>query len=141
MKCVVCGWYFLTNPKILEDLKRLNETYPVFIVSHQTSGEANDVLKASGLDYSIIPNIGLEFGAYDFFIKVKWDQVSNVLFMHDDIEIKDFAEFDRIAELTCDHAYVFQDRLNPTIQIRSITTAASSMPCAARAAAYDFPYP
>ena len=105
----------MTNPKVLEDLKKVNEKYPVFVVSHRTSKEADDVLKASGLDYVIIPNIGLEFGSYDFFIKVKWNQSSPVLFMHDDVDIQDFAEFDQIAELACDHAYVFQDKIEEDI--------------------------
>ena len=115
MQICVCGWYFLTNPKVLDDLKKLNKQFPVFIVSHQTSKEADEILQASGLNYQIIPNIGLEFGSYDFFIKVKWDQINNILFMHDDIDIQDIDEFYRIAKLTCDHAYIFQDKIEEDI--------------------------
>lgn len=109
MRICVCGWYFLEHPKVLEDFKKVNEKYPVSIVSHQTSKEADEILKKSGLDYQIIPNIGLEWGAYDWYLKNKWDGNNNILFMHDDIYIENVSEFDRLAKLTGDQYYIFQD--------------------------------
>jgi len=96
--------------------------YPVFIVSHRTSKEADEMLQASGLDYAVIPNVGLEFGCYDWYLKSVYSQQSAVgsqgsaiLFMHDDLDIRDFGEFDRIAELTYSQSYIFQDEVEDNI--------------------------
>ncbi len=45
------------------------------------------------LKYTIIENIGLEYGAYDWYIKNIWDSKSDVFFMHDDIYIGKFNNF------------------------------------------------
>lgn len=111
MKICVCGWYFKTNSEILKYLQQLSLKYPVFIVSHRTDEESKIKLQECGLLYRIIPNIGLEWGAYDWYLKTVWDGESSMLYMHDDIKISDIAEFDRIAALEkeCDQAYIFRD--------------------------------
>ena len=76
--------------------------YPVTVISHN---KENDY---GGLTTINIPNIGLEFGAYDYYIKNVWKSGS-VLFMHDDMIIEDIVVFDKIFSLKCDVAYIFRD--------------------------------
>ena len=81
MKICVCGWYYMDS--ILRDLKEVNETYPVFIVAHRSSEAL-----LGNFEYRLRENIGLEWGAYDSYLKNEWDGVSDVLFMHDDIRLR-----------------------------------------------------
>lgn len=111
MKICICGWYFKTDNDILSALQTLAQKYSIFIVSHRTDLESKAKLEASGLPFTMIPNVGLEWGAYDYYLKSVWDGESPVLYMHDDVKINDFSEFDRIAalETECDQAYIFCD--------------------------------
>jgi len=79
--CVV-GWHFFR--KIYKQISK--SSLDIHIVSHRY----NDMLDKYNLKYSIIENVGREFHAYDYYIKNIWDKKSNVIFMHDDIEIEDF---------------------------------------------------
>ena len=54
-----------------------------------------------------LPNIGLEFGAYDDFIK-RFDPC-DTLFMHDDASVNDPEIFSRISACGHDQAFVFRD--------------------------------
>jgi hypothetical protein len=76
--------------------------YPVTVISHNKENDYN------GLPTINIPNTGLEFGAYDYYIKNVWTHGS-VLFMHDDMLIEDMTVFDKIFSLKHDAAYVFRD--------------------------------
>jgi len=76
--------------------------YPVTVISH------NEVNDYSGLSTINIPNIGLEFGAYDYYLKNVWTKGS-VLFMHDDMTINDISVFDGISKLEHDCSYIFRD--------------------------------
>jgi len=102
VKICICGWFLL--PKLLAQLESVNKKHSVFIVSHN---QDNKKLKSSGLDYVIIPNIGLEFGAYDHYLKNVWTPGEDVLFMHDDVVIHDISFFDDISECIYDQGYVF----------------------------------
>lgn len=80
MKICVCGWYYMES--IMRDLKEVNETYPVFIVAHQYDQ------KLEGFKWRERENIGLEWGAYDWYLKNQWDGKSDILFMHDDVRMR-----------------------------------------------------
>ena len=129
--CVV-GWYLYDD--LYKILKEVNKKYHITIISHKgneikpednadsydsslnvdsISSEAKEFLKSCGLDYCIVDNIGLEFGAYDYFLKNCWNKESNVLFMHDDVQITDINVFDRIAllgEKDIDQSYIFKNK-------------------------------
>jgi hypothetical protein len=56
----------------------------------------------------LIPNVGLEFGCYDYFLKdrdIGWYS-GPVLFIHDDTEITE-AALDAISRMTVDQAFLF----------------------------------
>lgn len=112
MKICVCGWYYYDS--IYQDLVLVNEAYPVFVVAHR-----DDMwLRKSGFNFFLRENRGLEWGAYDWYLKNAWDGESNVLYMHDDVRmrpvLKGFSTispikiFDAIAELEMDQAYIFK---------------------------------
>ena len=100
MKICIVGWYFFES--LYASLKEVNKKHEVTIISHKgwecspeengdskdlslTSDpeavEAREFLESCGLNYKIIPNIGLEFGAYDYYLKNCWDKESDVLFI------------------------------------------------------------
>jgi len=121
MNICVVGWYFYED--LYKVLKEVDKKHKVTIISHKPvkynveliSSEDEDVkfLKSTGLKYKIILNVGLEFGAYDYYLKNCWNKKSNVLFMHDDVDIKDINVFDKIEEetnkLNIDQAYLFKN--------------------------------
>jgi len=81
--CVV-GWYFSSN--IYKQFKK--SPFRFHIVAHRH----NDILDNLDFKYSVIKNIGLEYGAYDWYIKNAWDKKSDILFIHDDIELRNFTK-------------------------------------------------
>ncbi len=85
---IVTGWYFF------EDFyKKLSMSeIDVFVVGHGHS----EILDKYKFKYSIIKNIGLECGSYDWYIKNRWDKKSPVLFVHDDTFIKNGKIFKKI---------------------------------------------
>lgn len=100
MQICLVGWYGH------KDLYVLLEScgFPVTVISHNKD---NDYL---GLPAINIPNLGLEFGCYDYFIKNVWSKrKGNVLFMHDDMIIDDKNVFSEISKLKHDCAYIFRD--------------------------------
>jgi len=89
MKVCVCGWYYMES--IYRDLKEVNETYPVFVVAHKADKILGD------FDYQLRENVGLEWGAYDWYLKNEWDGVSDILFMHDDVRLRPtFSEYNTV---------------------------------------------
>ena len=102
MNICVVGWYY--NQELYKILSEVNKKHPVFIIDHRGS-----VIETNGIRITRTENIGLEFGAYDVFLKNLWDHSSPVLFMHDDTRILDPLVFDEIAALDCDQAYIFRD--------------------------------
>ena len=79
---------------MLEDSK-----YSVFMVAHRES------LSLPLYPYKLIPNAGLEFGCYDWYLKNAW-KGGDTLFMHDDAEITPGA-LNEIAKLTPDQCFLF----------------------------------
>ena len=80
-KCNICvvGWHFW--PSFYKKISFLQNS--VHVVAHRY----NSLLENKNFSYNVKKNIGLEYGAYDWYIKNKWDKRSNILFMHDDISI------------------------------------------------------
>ena len=104
MNICVVGWH-LSEPFYLQ-LKKIHAKYPAMIVSHLTDKGYY------GLPHVDIPNIGLEFGAYDYYVKNLRDGESDVLFIHDDTAISDLCFFDQIADLKnqgIDQTFIFRD--------------------------------
>ena len=91
MDIVVCGWYY-HKPFYLELLKIKNK-YPVTVVAHRSVD--THVLQTVEVD-----NIGLEFGAYDYYLKRLWVEPIDVVFMHDDTNIKPglFEEIEKVVQ-------------------------------------------
>lgn len=88
MNIAVAGWYY--NKAFLDVVSGR-----AFIVGHKPNPEADVV----------IPNVGLEFGCYDWYLKNKW-QNGDTLFIHDDNEISPEA-LDLIAGLDRDQVFLF----------------------------------
>ena len=81
-KICIVGWHF--SKKIYDQLAISN--FDIHIVAHKY----NKILDDLPLNYTVIKNVGRESHAYDWYIKNIWDGKNGVLFMHDDIEVKDF---------------------------------------------------
>lgn len=108
MKVCVVGWYFYED--LYASLREVHKKHEIMIISHKDEKETLDSL---GVPYIITENIGLEFGAYDYYLKNCWDGKSDVLFMHDDAQIIDIDVFNRIAALSddgIDQAYLFKNK-------------------------------
>jgi hypothetical protein len=105
MKMNICivGWFW--TPEFLNIVSRIQHKHPAFIVAH------NEPSSPPPIPYCTIPNIGLEFGAYDFFIKKVWKGKSNVFFTHDDSIVSEtkLKVFDRISAIKHDCTYLFRD--------------------------------
>jgi len=73
MNICVCGWHYGDG---IDTLKK----HGGFVVSHKPHPKADVV----------IPNVGLEFGAYDWYLKNKWSG-GDTFFTHDDNRFSDRA--------------------------------------------------
>lgn len=99
MNICIVGWYY--TPNFYRKMEVITSKYPVHIVAHREN-------KVSPLPTTLIPNLGLEFGCYDYYVKNIWDKQSSVLFMHDDAEIRVDDCFDAIAEIPYDFSFIFE---------------------------------
>lgn len=95
--CVI-GWHFHRN--LFDQLLIIHKKYPVLVVCH-TEGDT------LGLPKKRIENIGLEFGAYNYYVKNIWKEDSNVLFLHDDTRINATCLMKQIENIKSDHAFIF----------------------------------
>ena len=126
MTIAVSGWYF--NPELFEVFKKIKEQFNITVLTYVERAEdrkprdydidpASEQIRKhvipSGVTHIKIPVGGLEFGAYDWYIKNVWNRKSPVLFMHDDIKIYDtnvFADIEsRLKEI--DQCYKFRDEI------------------------------
>jgi hypothetical protein len=80
-----------------------NCNYHVYAVIHKQSDDYIPV------NWVLIPNIGLEWGAYDYYLKHIWNKESDVLFCHDDIKVESPEVFDEISKLKDDCVFIFKD--------------------------------
>lgn len=92
----------------MEQLREIHTQYPVTVIGHRTPPGGVDV---PGLD--LTENIGLEFGAYDHYLRFHWIwHRDDVLFMHDDVKLSDVSFFHKVAARLqdgVDQAFVFRD--------------------------------
>lgn len=103
MKICVCGWYFNENfMRQLEEQKK----YPVVVVSHKRV--------PIRLPHVYRPNVGLEWGAYDHYLKRIYDGKDKVFFTHDDNEAEDIGVFDDLAKCDLDVGFVFRNQEEAT---------------------------
>ena len=102
MNICVAGWYF--TPGFMRALEA--SPHRIFVVKHR-EGETG------GLPSALVPNIGLEFGCYDWYLKKEWDSRSGVLFIHDDTRMEDrtLADIESLQFKAggIDHAFIFRD--------------------------------
>lgn len=93
MKICVCGYYY--RPEFYRELKASG--YEAKVIG-KVPGDQADV---------VIPNVGLEWAAYDYYVNHFWDG-EDVLFTHDD-GYPDPGAFDLIAEVNAPCAFIFMD--------------------------------
>ena len=105
MEICVAGWYF--ERAFLGKLAEVRDSFNTTIVSHLP--DAWKGYSLNGARVITIPNIGLEFGCYDYYLKNVWNGRDDVLFMHDDTKVKNTGVFDSISKLSVDCAYIFRD--------------------------------
>jgi hypothetical protein len=98
MKVCVTGWYY--NKPFLEVLSKVK--YPVTIVGNRD----NPAIK--NFNHVLRDNTGLEFGAYDHYIKNCYDGNDSVLFIHDDVEctLDSFKDIAGLDHCNIDQAYI-----------------------------------
>lgn len=95
MNICLAGWYF--HKPLFTIL--VNSKYEWSMVAHRHPD--NGML----VSYDLIPNVGLEFGCYDWYLNNRW-QHGDVLFMHDDNEVTEGA-LNQIVKLNRDQCYLF----------------------------------
>jgi len=110
IKICICGFYY--RPEFIKVMEMVHKRYPCYIVANDTP------LKDPHIPMAVRENLGLEWGAYDFYLKNIWDRESPVLFLHDDIRfrpvIKDYEIispikiFNTINKLNHDQVYLFE---------------------------------
>jgi len=94
MQICVVGWDY--SKSLYASLTKAN--YDAVTIMHKKGD-------TQGVPFYLIPNEGLEWGAYDYFLKNHWDKKSSVLFMQDDISIKKDSFFDLVN--TLDFNFIF----------------------------------
>lgn len=99
MQICVCGWYYYKD--FYTVLASLRTTFDIVIIANRPG----DTL---GLTCVVRENIGLEWGAYSYFLDNCWDGISNVLFMHDDTKA-DADFFHGIHQNPHDQAFIFEN--------------------------------
>lgn len=97
-KTCIVGWHFFD--KFYKKIEK--SSVDTHIVAHRY----NSILDRRNLNYSVVQNVGLEFGAYDWYIKNVWDKKSGVLFMHDDVVIDKSFDMKNFFKLCGDADYV-----------------------------------
>jgi hypothetical protein len=103
VKICIAGWYLDSN--LYDKIKDLSG---VSIVSHRSDyTRLIKIIDGTKIGAYPIKNIGLEFHCYCFYLENIWDEKSDVLFMHDDVDITDISVFDDIGSLQVDQAYIF----------------------------------
>lgn len=100
MQICVCGWYY-PRP-FYERLCAVDGRHDVTVVANRPGD-------ALGLRTIERENLGLDWGAYSFFLEHAWDGAADVLFLQDDTRVSG-PFWDEMAAITHDQAFVFRDR-------------------------------
>jgi hypothetical protein len=95
----VCGWYY--RPDFYEALRSVSDRVDITVVANR-GGDTR------GLRTLERENIGLEWGAFCYFLIRAWNAIANVVFLHDDTYVTDrfWGDVERIAY---DQAFIFRD--------------------------------
>jgi len=103
VKLSICVLGYHYWPEVYDVLTNINrsDSCNVYVVKRGKEQDEPDLSHLYGIDS---PNVGLDVGGYDFFLKNFWDWKSGVLFMHDDIRIAkrafsvvmDYSGYDRV---------------------------------------------
>jgi len=106
MEICVVGWHY--EPSIYETLSAVRKKYPVTVIAHRESSVPSDF----GVPAIPRENTGLEFGAYDYYLRNVWDKSSDVFFLHDDSNagLSSFRKIAALGRTGADQAYINFDR-------------------------------
>ncbi|MFA5925768.1 MAG: hypothetical protein WC831_02445 [Parcubacteria group bacterium] len=96
----VCGWYYY--PEFYKALLRVKDKFSIIVIGNKEGEVFN-------LPFVLRNNIGLDWGAYSFFLDNKWDGKSNVLFMQDDSTVSD-GFFEEMSKISFDQAFIFRNQ-------------------------------
>lgn len=96
MNICIVGWYY--KEPVYNMIKHLEN---VHCIQHRDAPK-----KHNGIEYHTHENIGLEFGAYDYYIRNVWSG-DDTLFIHDDLDIDDIDFFDRVSKIKHDFAFIW----------------------------------
>jgi len=112
MKICICGYYY--KEEFLQAMAHIKSKYEIHIIANKR-WERDNI--PDGIKVTKRENIGLEWGAYDFYLKNIWDGKSDVLFLHDDIRFRPIIHdykfvgptkiIDSIAKIKDDQVYFF----------------------------------
>lgn len=109
MQICVVGYHFW--PNFYESLEaQKGEHIKPFVVSHRNRIFTQDFLSKTSIYYYCRYNVGLEWGAYNWFLFNMWDGYSNVLFCHDDILLNSSTVLYEISQIELDQCYIFKSR-------------------------------
>jgi len=96
----VCGWHY--RREFYENLRAAAGRLDIVVVANRP-GDSH------GLTTIARENVGLDWGAFSFFLDRAWDARSNVLFLQDDTSVR--ARFwDEVERIAYDQAFIFRDR-------------------------------
>ena len=102
MQICVCGWYYY--PSFYETLVKLRGIGgPAAVVIRHQPGDTQGLLCIDR------ENVGLEWGAYSYYLDKVWDGHSDVLFTQDDIEVFDLSFFGWTATIQEDICFIFNN--------------------------------
>lgn len=111
MNLCIVGWYYLENFYRMVEAARAS--YQATVVTRKkTNGWSISLPWSIAIPTVSCENVGLEWGAYNHYLRHVWDGEDPVLFLHDDIVLPGPEIFDTIAEVCAewDVAFIFPDQ-------------------------------
>jgi hypothetical protein len=99
MQVCVCGWHYPRG--FYESLRAVAGRFDIVVVANRP-GESH------GLRTIERENVGLDWGAFSFFLDHVWDAESSVLFLQDDTSVRD-GFWDEVQQIPYDQAFIFRD--------------------------------
>ena len=102
MLICVCGWYYY--PSFYNTLIKLRDSGgPAAVVIRNQPGDVKGLLCVDR------ENIGLDWGAYAYYLDNVWDGKSDILFTQDDTEVSDIKFFGWAATIQEDICFIFNN--------------------------------
>lgn len=101
MEICICGWHY--HQPFFRALEKVKNRFQMTVIAHRKG----PTFRIPTIRRS---NIGLDWGAYDYYLKHCWYGSENVLFLQDDTQIDDINELDHISEIGCDQVFIFHDK-------------------------------